>query len=109
MLTSLSLYINHTDDRGTCFAHLPRRVLYHPGTGPSAMGRTCPTYRMLLEEEIASWGGFRAALGKEDRAALDRLFDSARRHASACSFACRLDPFEGMVVGMLVSLADDDR
>lgn len=68
------------------------------------MGRTCPTYRMLLEEEIRSWETFRRALRKEDQEAFDRLMESVRMHASASSNAARLNPFEAMVMAALVDL-----
>jgi hypothetical protein len=68
------------------------------------MGRTCPTYRMLLDEEIASWEHFRRALRKEDREAFDELMDSVRNRASASSNAARLNPFESMVMAALVEL-----
>jgi hypothetical protein len=69
------------------------------------MGRTCPTYRMLLESEIEGWRHFRDGLSEEDREALDRIFDSARRRASACSAMCRLNPFESVVACTLAELA----
>ena len=69
------------------------------------MGKTCPTYRMLLEEEIRSWDPFRRALRKEDQAAFDALMDTVRRHASASSNAARLNPFEAVVMAALVDLA----
>jgi hypothetical protein len=68
------------------------------------MGRTCPTYRMLLEQEIGSWKMFRDSLSDEDRRALDWIFDEARKHASACSAGCRLNPFESIAMCALVSL-----
>ena len=51
------------------------------------MGRTCPTYRTLLEDEIRSWETFRRALRKEDQEAFDRLMEKVRTHASASSNA----------------------
>ncbi|MGA1793425.1 MAG: hypothetical protein ACMUHM_05695 [Thermoplasmatota archaeon] len=71
------------------------------------MGKTCPTYRMLLEDEIRSWEAFRRALRKEDREAFDRLMDKVRRHASASSNAARLNPFESMVMAALIELERD--
>jgi hypothetical protein len=68
------------------------------------MGKTCPTYRMLLDEEIASWEQFRRALRKEDREAFDSLMDGVRTRASASSNAARLNPFESMVMAALVEL-----
>jgi len=68
------------------------------------MGKTCPTYRMLLEDEISSWDAFRRALRKEDREAFDSLMDGVRTRASASSNAARLNPFESMVMAALVEL-----
>ena len=68
------------------------------------MGRTCPTYRTLLEDEIRSWEIFRRALRKEDQEAFDRLMEKVRMHASASSNAARLNPFEALVMAALVDL-----
>lgn len=72
------------------------------------MGRTCPTYRMLLESEIEGWRTFRDGLSDEDRSALEWIFDSARKRASACSAVCKLNPFETIVACALVALARED-
>jgi hypothetical protein len=61
---------------------------------------------MLLESEIEGWRPFREGLSEEDRAALDWIFDSTRRHASACSAICRLNPFESVVACALVCMAE---
>lgn len=68
------------------------------------MGRTCPTYRTLLEDEIRSWETFRKALKKEDREAFDLLMERVRKHASASSNAARLNPFESLVMAALVDM-----
>jgi hypothetical protein len=68
------------------------------------MGKTCPTYRMLLEDEIHTWATFRRALRKEDQEAFDRVMDMIRSHASASSNAARLNPFESMVMAVLVDI-----
>ena len=68
------------------------------------MGRTCPTYRRLMEDEIGSWDAFRRALRREDQEAFDRLMDRVRRHASASSNAARLNPFESLVMSALVDM-----
>lgn len=68
------------------------------------MGRTCPTYRMLLEDEIKTWDTFRKALRKEDQEAFDRLMSGVRMHASASSNAARLNPFESLVMAALVDM-----
>ena len=69
------------------------------------MGKTCPTYRMLIEDEIRTWGPFRKALRKEDQEAFDSIMSMIRNHASASSNAARLNPFESMVMAVLVDLA----
>lgn len=71
------------------------------------MGRTCPTYRMLLEDEIRTWDTFRRALRKEDQEAFDKLMDGVRMHASASSNAARLNPFESLVMAALVDIVRD--
>ena len=68
------------------------------------MGKTCPTYRMLMEEEISSWRSYRKALRREDQEAFDAIMDSARNHASASQIACRMNPFESMVMSALIDL-----
>ncbi len=68
------------------------------------MGRTCPTYRMLLEQELDSWTSFRRGLRKEDQEAFDRIMTSVRSHASASSNSARLNPFEAVVMSALVEL-----
>jgi hypothetical protein len=68
------------------------------------MGKTCPTYRMLMEDEISSWREYRRALRREDQEAFDAIMDSARNHASASQIACRLNPFEAMVMSALIDL-----
>ncbi|MFX1294762.1 MAG: hypothetical protein ACFFD2_07910, partial [Promethearchaeota archaeon] len=53
------------------------------------MGRTVPSFRMALEQEIALWGQFRKALRPKDRAIFDTLIDKARGHGDAGMLASR--------------------
>jgi hypothetical protein len=47
------------------------------------MGKTVPSYRMALEEEIDKWEGFRKALhSEEEREAFDELMDMCRNNCS---------------------------
>jgi hypothetical protein len=71
------------------------------------MGKTCPTYRMLLEEEISSWSGFRRALRKEDQIVFDRVMDCARKHASAAQLASRMNPFEALIMSAIIEMMKD--
>jgi hypothetical protein len=66
------------------------------------MGRTVPSFRMLLEEIIAELSIFRRALHGEDKAAFDRLMNQARKHASSCTVAPTLDPMDAVFLSILV-------
>ena len=66
------------------------------------MGRTVPSFRMLLEEIIAELSIFRRALHGEDKAAFDRLMNKARKHASSCTVAPTLDPMDAVFLSILV-------
>ena len=65
------------------------------------MGRTIPSFRLALEQEILSWGDYRSALGSDTRAHLDRAFDEARRYCSAASNVTRPVRFEGMFMALV--------
>ncbi len=67
------------------------------------MGKTVPSYRIALEEEIARWKGFVEALRSEDREAFERLMDACRSYASAGSNSTRPVLFEPMAMSMMLS------
>ena len=63
------------------------------------MGKTVPAYRWALEDEIATWKGFRKALpSDEDREAFEELMDLCRVFASESSNATNPIVFEPMVI-----------
>jgi len=64
------------------------------------MGRTIPSFRIALEQEIASWKDFRKSLSKGSRAELEDLFTAARNHYSASSNAVRPVRFQAMFMGI---------
>ena len=66
------------------------------------MGRTVPSFRMLLEEIIVELSIFRRALHGEDKAAFDRLMNKARKHASSCTVAPTLDPMDAIFLSILI-------
>lgn len=66
------------------------------------MGRTAPTYRLLIESMAQDWGPFRRALREKDREAFDRLMDKVRAHSSACGYANRIDPLESAFMSILL-------
>jgi hypothetical protein len=68
------------------------------------MGKTVPSYRMALEDEIERWKGFAKALRIEDKEAFDALMDACRNLASAGSNATQPIIFEPMVMSILLSL-----
>jgi len=71
---------------------------------PRTVGRTVPSFRMVLETEIAKWNGFLKALpSKRDKEALEELMNHCRRHASAAGAAVRPIRTEAMIMSMLLA------
>jgi hypothetical protein len=66
------------------------------------MGRTVPSFRMLLEEITMELSVFRRALRGEDKVAFDSLMNKARKHASSCTVAPTLDPLCAMLLSILI-------
>jgi hypothetical protein len=60
------------------------------------MGRTVPSFRMLLEGIVEELSVFRRALRGEDRNVFDSLMNMARQHASSCTVAPLLDPMDAV-------------
>jgi hypothetical protein len=66
------------------------------------MGRTVPTFTMVIQQEMQSWSKFRRGLRKEDQDALDELFRAARMQLASSAYAARPIPFESIAMSMLV-------
>lgn len=66
------------------------------------MGRTVPSFRMLLEGIIGELSDFCRALRGEDRAAFDSLMNKAKIHASSCTVVPTLDPIHAIFLSILV-------
>jgi hypothetical protein len=66
------------------------------------MGRTVPSFRQVIDEEIRMLQRFRSALRKEDQELFDSLMRYSKSHISAGSYSSRLNPFESMVLAMLL-------
>ncbi|NHI94113.1 MAG: hypothetical protein EAX96_16605 [Candidatus Lokiarchaeota archaeon] len=66
------------------------------------MGRTIPTFRMLLEQEISSWSDYRRALRPDDRKHYDAIIDFARLKADAGSNVTRPILSEIMFMSILI-------
>ncbi len=67
------------------------------------MGRTVPTFTMVLQAEIDSWSKFRRGLRKEDQDALDELFRAAHMQLAGSAYAARAIPFESVAMSMLLA------
>ena len=67
------------------------------------MGRTIPSFRIVLENEIQRWQGFVKALRSDDRAAFDELMNTCRCYASAAGAATRPIVLEAMIISILLS------
>jgi len=66
------------------------------------MGRTIPTFTMVIQAEMETWSKFRRGLRKEDQEALDELFRAARLQLASSAYAARPIPFESIVMSMLI-------
>ena len=66
------------------------------------MGRTVPTFTMVIQQEMESWSKFRRGLRKEDQDALDELFRAARLQLASSAYAARPIPFESIIMSMVV-------
>jgi len=65
------------------------------------MGRTIPSYRIILEEELKRWERFRDFLRIDERAVFQDMMDECRRHASAAGAACIPSKSEAMFLTIL--------
>jgi hypothetical protein len=66
------------------------------------MGRTVPSFRMLLEGIIEDISVFRRALREDDKAAFDSLMNKARQHASSCTVTPMLESMDAVFLSILV-------
>ena len=67
------------------------------------MGRTVPTFTMVIQQEMESWTKFRRGLRKDDQEALDELFRAARLQLAGSAYAARPIPFESIAMAMLLA------
>jgi hypothetical protein len=66
------------------------------------MGRTVPTFTMVIQAEMETWSKFRRGLRKDDQEALDDLFRAARLQLASSAYAARPIPFESIIMSMLI-------
>jgi len=67
------------------------------------MGRTVPTFTMVLQQEMESWGKYRRGLRREDQEIFDDLFRAARMQLASSAYAARPIPFESVAMSMLLA------
>jgi hypothetical protein len=72
------------------------------GSGDFDMGKTVPSYRMAIEEEMQTWKHFREALSSEEQQAFDLMMDYCRMQSMAAQNACKPILFEPMVMSILL-------
>lgn len=66
------------------------------------MGRTVPTFRNMIESFGWEWNDFKRALRGIDKEVFDELINHARRHAAAGTNMVNPNPFEPIVMSILV-------
>jgi len=72
--------------------------------GCPILGRTAPTYRLLIEQLAAEeWAPYRRALRAADRATFDAMLNHAREFASAGSNLAALDPVVPVLLSVLLA------
>ena len=65
------------------------------------MGRTVPSFRIVLAEEKQEWKPFRNALDKSERKGFDEMWDIPRLYVSACSNSVQLVPLHPITMSIL--------
>ena len=66
------------------------------------MGKTVPSYRVVLEYEKQRWTGFTKALQQQDKEKFEQLMNICKNYASAASNATRPVLFEAMAMTILL-------
>ena len=65
------------------------------------MGRTVPSFRIVIAQEKTEWKPFRKGLDKKERKEFDEMWDVARNYVSACSNSVQLVPLQPIVISIL--------
>lgn len=66
------------------------------------MGRTNPTFRMLLQAIEDQYQDYRRALRREDQDHFDRLFEQAAAHADAAGYLNPDEPMQPILLSMIL-------
>jgi hypothetical protein len=65
------------------------------------MGRTVPSFRIVIAQEKAEWKPFHNALDKSERKEFDEMWDIPRLYVSACSNSVLLVPLQPIMISIL--------
>jgi hypothetical protein len=65
------------------------------------MGRTVPSFRIVIADEKKEWQPFRNALDKSERKSFDEMWDIPRLYVSSCSNSAQLVPLHPIVISIL--------
>jgi hypothetical protein len=65
------------------------------------LGRTVPSFRIVIAEEKQEWKPFRNALDKSERKSFDEMWDIPRLYVSACSNSVQLVPLQPIIISIL--------
>ena len=66
------------------------------------MGRTVPTWRNRVENELGSLNAFRRGLNSADRKALDELMNGVRNRRAAGGMLPSIDVWKPMLISMIL-------
>jgi hypothetical protein len=66
------------------------------------MGRTVPSFRMIVEQFGLEWNDFKRALRSIDKEAFDNIMNIARRHAEGGTNMPNPNPFEPIIMSVLI-------
>ena len=66
------------------------------------MGRTVPTFRCVIESFGIEWSDYKKALRSVDQDAFESVLNHARKHAAAGHNFSNPDPFEPIVLSILL-------
>ena len=80
------------------------KLAHKPLRDGSVLGKTVPSFRMMLESEIAKWKEFVKALpGNSDKEAFEELMNYCRNYASAAGAAVRPIVSDAMFMSILLA------
>jgi hypothetical protein len=65
------------------------------------MGRTVPSFRIVISQEKAGWKQFRNALDKKERNEFDQMWNISRLYVSSCSNSVQLVPLHPIIISIL--------